>query len=1590
MQEKTSKTQQGPRAQVNDDSIQQALRSHQAGKLAEAADLYQRLLLKFPEDVEVLTLLASLRMQEGLLDVSEALFKQALNIDKKYLLAQHNYAMLLKRLERFEQALAHFDAVILLNPQYEVAYKNRDDLLILMKRKSDAIDALYSALDYVPESIDLRLNLSKYLHEDNRSDEALVVINRALELQPDRAVLYNARGCFLSKLGRTEQAIADFHFALKYEPLDAAAHNNLAIIYRSQHRFDEAIAEHDAIVKLGKETRIIEANRGRLYLLLGRFLEGWSLFESRIHVFKSLSAELARFPKWHGQESLKEKAILLHPEQGYGDTIQFLRYANLVAQQSSKVYLAVPEPLFDLVAGSVAQWSHGRIIEVITDLSSTLNFHWQTPLMSLPFAFKTELHNIPMEVPYLFADRAAIEKWRVVLGQKTKPRLGLVWSGSNQHGNDMNRSIPLSEFSGIFSAELLEKFELHSLKNELDARDDSVLLTLPIRSHHAELVNFTETAALIEAMDLIITVDTSVAHLAGALGKPTWILLPHVPDFRWLLEREDSPWYPSVKLFRQVAEQDWTSVFVDVRSQLQHISFTKVEALPFSAPKVIMQGNQKDIHRMAVQQALFLHQAGNLDSAKQAYLELLQAYPNNDEILTLLASLHMQEDRLDLSESRFEESLRANTNNLLAHHNFAMLLKKLGRNVEALEHFNLAIEINPEYETAYKNRDDLLIFLGRQAEAIISLQCAVKCLPQAFDLYLRLSKHLREQKRFDEALSVLDQAQLIRRDYAPLYNARGSVQLELKQAHKAIHDYQTATQLNPEYAKAFGNLGLAYMATNQFKHALDSFDRALMLDPSMQGMPNNRANALQNLHRFDEALAGYDAALERVPNDTIVLANKGVLCLLLGRFDEGWPLYEARWKNLALAIHPEVLDFPVWMGQGDIQDKIITLHPEQGYGDTLQFCRYAALVARLCKKVYLVVNTPLLNLLSYSIAQWSNTENIEVIGQGVNIPSLHLQTPLLSLPLAFKTTIDNIPCNVPYIFCRPTMAQEWLHYLGPKLRPRIGLAWAGSSQHTNNANRSLDLSELVDVLRKELRCELDFHCLQKELSPKDELDLAALSIHTHQKKLGDFSDTAALVEAMDIVITVDTSIAHLAGGLGKTTWVMLAYVPDFRWLLEREDSPWYPSAKLFRQHATADWKPVLTSIALELNQLYGAEKPRNLKESKRAISLNDRGNEYVEQGLYKQAIEFFNQALAINPNNSRAQNNLGVALQKNGEPEAALIHFNRAISLDPGYVSPNLNKAMLLLSLGDFAEGWRLYEWRWKNAQWKNSIRHFKQDLWLGDQAIQGKKLFVYAEQGIGDCLQFSRLINALVASGVEVIAEVPESIFSLMQSVDAKVSWQTQEQTQRQIQEGTLPEFDYYCPLLSLPLALRIEMAELPQQIPYLSVDLSKQTIWHQKLVSTHRPKIGVVWSGSRLHLNDKNRSIPFETYVKLMQVDLDFYVLQKETSKREVTTFKLMQSFGKKIHCLQTEFSDFSDTAALINELDLVISVDTSVAHLAGALGKPVWILLPKNSDFRWLLEREDSPWYPTARLFRQTNEGDWDEVVKRVLGALQERFF
>lgn len=466
---------------------------------------------------------------------------------------------------------------------------------------------------------------------------------------------------------------------------------------------------------------------------------------------------------------------------------------------------------------------------------------------------------------------------------------------------------------------------------------------------------------------------------------------------------------------------------------------------------------------------------------------------------------------------------------------------------------------------------------GQLAEAGELYRQVLAARPGHFGALLLLGVIAFSTQQFVQALEWADKSLEVNPNSAVAHSNRGNALKFLHQPRAALESYDRAIALQPGLAEAHYNRGAALKDLGQFQAAIDSYDQAIVHKADFAEAYYNRGNLLRELRQPQAAIESYEKAMALKPGYSVPTLNLGLCLLQLGNFELGWEKYEWRRNEKAFLQFSQ----PRWTGAEPLEGKTILLHSEQGLGDTLQFCRYAKLVSDLGARVILEVQEPLMACL----AQLEGVT--QLVARGGALPVFDYQSPLLSLPLAFKTRLDTIPAASGYLTASPGKVAAWQRRLGEKTQKsqvRVGLVWSGSAGNTNDHNRSFLLSELL----QSLPANAQYISLQKDVRQADQDTLAA---HPEILDLGqeieDFTDTAALCELVDVVVSADTSVAHLAGAMGKPVWVLLPFNPDWRWLLDRTDSPWYESARLYRQGSLGDWDGVFEKVSVDLGRLIG-------------------------------------------------------------------------------------------------------------------------------------------------------------------------------------------------------------------------------------------------------------------------------------------------------------------------------------------------------------------------------------------------------------------
>jgi len=1386
-----------------------------------------------------------------------------------------------------------------------------------------AIDACYQCLTHQPEHLDALFHLNLLLQSIGRYDEAIQTCEKILQLNIQDANAWNALGVAYHKKGNYALAGQCFDKALQINPQFALAHENRAILWLLHKEYEKGFLEYQWFRK------------------------------DLLHPALSLN------------DVIDGKRILIYAERGFGDTIQFSRYLSLLKEHNASVIFQVPDALIRLFSNSQIADQYIR-----SDQKKFPEYDYSAGILFLPCFFKTTAKNIPAKTPYLTAPvkvkRSLSEE---IQENKKQFNVGIVWAGNPQNENDLHRSIPLSYFESLAQLPGIRLFsfqkDLHHTKKLSQLPND-----IPIVNLGVLFDDFADTASAIQSMDLMICVETAVAHLAGAMGHPTWLLLSTVPDWRWLLDCKDSPWYSSMKIFRQTHADSWSELIEQVKNALIQ-TMTKT-----------------------------MYQRGMMQMDNKQYS---QAY----------------------------------------------------------ECFESISQINPK----------------------------------SFDAWLNMGNACGFQKHYNLSIDCYEKAIAINPDHAICQYNLGRIWYNKRNFKIAIACFQKAIELNPSYFKAIYNLGSSHYRSRNLDKSIDFFKQALELKPDKIDIYTNLGACYGKKGDLSTAISWHQKSLDASPDYADGHYNMGISLLLDGRLKEGFQEYE--WRLRRSDFPKPGYDKPMWYGD-EFRNKTILVYMEQGFGDAIQFVRYLPQVKSRGGTVILTCH-PLVQRL-FETARGAD----RVITDNDPLPLFDYHISLMSLPAIFQTALDTIPAETPYLSIPLEPPESLDNIIGEhKELFKVGFVWAGNPANKHDRDRSIPL-HMFSCLASVKGVKM--FSLQKEQQVDSSLLFEYIDLSPY---IQDFSDTAYAISKLDLIISVDTAVVHLAGAIHHPTWVLLPKVPDWRWLLNRGDSPWYPSVKLFRQKGFDNWSDVFNDVIRELyNKLNYFEKfdiPEIMPSAYMADQLFKQGNHFFQQNQIETAIQKYQESLAIksdsidvlynlgvsylqtdqvdmaigcfkqvitlSPEHDQAYNNLGIAYQKLGktelsisafeavlecQPESARALYNlgsankkngllkkaedfylKAIEIQPdfaeclnnladiyisvgryddalklinqaienctdfpefffnkgvilsrlgeyepaikyllkatkmreGFIDANYILSFCLLILGQLKIGFRLHEWRIAKFPEQHN---YGLKRWKGE-SFEGKRLLVYCEQGFGDCIHFARYLPQIKKKGGTVVLGCGSELYPLflhLKGVDQVVK------------EGDhCQPCDLQVSIVSLPFICETTLENIPSETPYLFIpeisnDMINPVIQQQK----EKYCIGLSWAGSPTHKGDNERSIAYETFSPLNSLErVQVFSFQKNSGMSEVC---------EKMNWINLAqyFNDFLDTAHAARQMDLIISVDTSMAHLAGALALPVWVLIPPVPDWRWLLNREDSPWYPTMRLFRRGKNEDWSDVIERLVDMLQ----
>jgi tetratricopeptide (TPR) repeat protein len=533
------------------------------GRLEESININQKLIDLYPNDYETYNNLGNSLKRFGRLEKSVESFTKAIELKPSYAEAHNNLGVTLHDLGKFEESAKSYAKAIELKPSYAEAHNNLGITFQELGKLDDSEKSYKKAIELKPDYAEAHNNLGNCLRILNQLENSEKKLKKAIELKPSYADAHNNLGVTLHELGKFEESVKSYAKAIELKPSYAEAHNNLGITFQELGKLDDSEKSYKKAIELKPDFAHGNFNLSTLLNLKANLKEGLKLYEWRLHKAKGTTRGPRKEFTWDGKESINGKKILVYEEQGIGDIIQFYRYLFLLQNKGAKVIFKVKQNLHHLFATS------NKNIIITDNYSEISKIDFEIPLMSLPLLLKTDIESIPSSIPYLKANYKKINEWGIKL-KSDSFKVGICWQGS-KNKIDLGRSFSLSLFKDISKLSNLQLISLYKGNEEKQILDiDFDLVTLGNNFDGGEN-SFIDTAAVMMHCDLIITSDTVIAHLAGALGCKVWVLLKYIPDWRWMLKRTDSPWYPTMNLYRQNNLNDWSSVFDLIKTDLESI-----------------------------------------------------------------------------------------------------------------------------------------------------------------------------------------------------------------------------------------------------------------------------------------------------------------------------------------------------------------------------------------------------------------------------------------------------------------------------------------------------------------------------------------------------------------------------------------------------------------------------------------------------------------------------------------------------------------------------------------------------------------------------------------------------------------------------------------------------------------------------------------------------------------------------------------------------------------------------------------------------------------------------------------------------------
>ncbi|MFH0734109.1 MAG: tetratricopeptide repeat protein [bacterium] len=1023
-----------------------------------------------------------------------------------------------------------------------------------LNKDEEALESFNIAIHKDPNNFTYHYNKGVFYYERKKYLEAAKSFEYSANCNRNYDLIFYNWGNTLTKLEQYNSAVEKYKRAIELNNKFGAAYFNLGVVYENIGLIKEAIVCYDRAVHLEPENPSFHWNRSLLLFYLKRYDEGFKEYEWRL---KKTNYKY-KFPgsMWKG-ESLIGKRIMVYTEQGFGDVFLFLRFVKYLKLQTAYIIFNTKKTLLTLLEANKFADEYLDI----DDKNLHANYDFYISLLSLPAIVSKAFIDELMTFPYIKHHNSG-ESYLDKYNFKNKIKIGIVWKGNPEPAINKVRHTELKCFNSIACLENVKLFSLQlgNCVEELTEFGDRII------NLAFDITDFLDTAAIIMELDLIVTIDTALIHLAGAMNKPAFLLLSDTLDWRWIEENGKSVLYPSVTIIKQKTRGNWEDVFVQLKEKL-----LKYFDFPKRTPK------------------LNLDEPNLFDHYEKMGIE----YYANDNFVEAI--------------NCFEKCIEIDSANFRLINNLGLAYQKNHQFNKAIENYNKSIDLKYDYVSPYLNLANIYLAENNYSSAEKLLKTAKSIFTTNNEIVFLLGLLNQKLERFDIAEKYYLKLRNSNYNNLDLMLNLGLLYSSTGHLVKASNLFMEAVQKYPNNPEVFFNLGNINIAFENYDRAFDLFSKAIQLDENYLDAYLNIGTIYFNTNRFGDSFKLYEFLINKNLYDFRVLYSLGVLyyemadynsakacfenslvmepnntethvgysevLLVTGELIKGWQEYE--WRIKKDKLYFQILD-KIPTDFANLKGKNVLIIGEQGVGDNIMFSRYLLMLLKINPSIYLFIRKDLRKLFNFAFM------DVKIV-EKVNIEDYDYIIPLLSLPRLFNTDLVNIPVFDSYLKCDMPNIEKFYDYFSIKNK-KIGICWKGKKNPPFNRKRHTTLIKFIEMISTiNSNLKFKFFNLQYEINEEEIILLKENDITNLMHGIKDLSQTAAIISSMDLIITVDTSIAHIASAMGKETWILLPFSADWRWLEKRTDSPWYPSCTLFRQNEPNIWNDVFEEIGKKLN-----------------------------------------------------------------------------------------------------------------------------------------------------------------------------------------------------------------------------------------------------------------------------------------------------------------------------------------------------------------------------------------------------------------------